>query len=58
MKNSTKIVGAVILLLTGVLQIGPVQDIVVAFIASHPAIAAAVAGLSSILALLHKPAQS
>jgi hypothetical protein len=55
MKDSTKIILAIIAGIASILQIPSIQTAVVASIASHPAIAAGLAGLSTILAILHQP---
>lgn len=55
MKNTTKVISAVLVLVTGLLQIPDIQHTVVQVIASHPAITLSLAGLSNILTLLHTP---
>ena len=55
MKSSTKIVAAVIALITGVLQIPSIQAAVVAFLSGHPAWTVALTGVAGILALIHVP---
>jgi hypothetical protein len=55
MSNVTKIIAAVVALVTLVLQSDAAQAVVGGFIGSHPNIAAIVAGIAAILALVHKP---
>lgn len=57
MKNITKYLIAAVSALTLFLQSGFGQSVVGGLIASHPKVAAFVVGLSSILALIHKPAE-
>ena len=58
MKNATKLIAAVVALVTFALQSQAVQDVVGGFISSHPNAAAIVAGVSAILALVHQPTKS
>lgn len=55
MKSSTKVVSAIIALLTAVVQISSIQHAILSFVAAHPAVSLVLTGLSSILALLHVP---
>lgn len=55
MKNATKVVAAVIALLTAVVQIPSIQEGLVHFIVSHPAVSLALGGISGLLALIHNP---
>jgi hypothetical protein len=55
MKNSTKIIGAVIALLTSLLGIPSVQAAVTSFLGTHPVVSAVIAAVTAILALLHNP---
>lgn len=55
MKNLTKIVAALVALLTMLLQNSAVQGAVGTFITAHPNLAALVGGLAAILALIHQP---
>ena len=55
MKNSTKVVAAVVGLLTVVLQSASAQQYVSGYIGAHPNISAFIAGVGAILALIHKP---
>jgi ABC-type uncharacterized transport system YnjBCD permease subunit len=55
MKNVTKILLAVVAAVTTTLQVPAVHNLVIAAIASHPDLAALVAGVSAVLALLHEP---
>ena len=55
MKNSTKIVAAIIAGVTAVLQVQPVQQWLGHELGLHPAVSALVAGLSAIFALIHNP---
>lgn len=58
MKNTTKVVGAIFVFLTGLLQVPDIQHAVVNTVNTHPAIAAGVAGLTAILSLIHDPKNS
>ncbi len=55
MKDATKVIVAIVALITGILQIPSINAAIVAAITAHPAIAAGLAGLSTVLALLHDP---
>lgn len=55
MKDSTKVVAAVIALLTAIVQFSSVQTAIVSFLTAHPAVALSVTGLSALLALIHNP---
>lgn len=55
MKNSTKIVAAVIALLTAIVQVPDVQAAIAHFIALHPAAATLLGGASALIALIHNP---
>lgn len=58
MKNATKVIGAIIGLLTFVVQIDSVQHAIVSFITTHPAVALALTGISGLIALVHNPKAS
>lgn len=55
MKDSTKVIVAIVGLLTTVVQLPSIQLAVTHFISTHAAVAAIVAGIATILALLHVP---
>lgn len=55
MKNSTKVIVAIIGLLTSAAEYKPVQDAVAHFLASHTTVALIVGGLAAVLATLHVP---
>lgn len=55
MKNSTKVFVTIVGLLTALMQIPSVQMAVAGLISAHPAVASIIAGVSSILALVHQP---
>lgn len=55
MKNSTKVIAAIVALVTGIVQLPIVQESVVAFLAAHPTVSSLVVGIASVLALIHKP---
>ncbi len=55
MKNITMIVGSVITLITGVLQVPSIQHATIAYVNSHPTASLLVAGIGSVIALLHNP---
>lgn len=55
MKNSTKVVTAVVALLTAVLQLPAVQTAFLSLVHMHPVVATILGGLSTIVALLHVP---
>lgn len=56
MKNSTKIASAIVAALTAIITASPdIQHAIASAIASHPALAAILTGISSMLALLHDP---
>ncbi len=55
MKDATKVILAIVGLLTGILQIPSIQAAVVAAITAHPAVAAVIGGISAVLAVLHVP---
>lgn len=57
MKNTTKVVAAIIALITGIVQVPGIQQVIVHQIDVHPAVAAGVAGLSSILAIVYQPSK-
>jgi len=55
MKNSTKIVAAIIALASGLAETPSIQHAVMTYITVHPAVALGCTGLASILALFHTP---
>lgn len=55
MKNSTKVLTAIVGLVTAVLQVPSVQHAVFAYAAAHPVVTTILSALSTILALLHVP---
>lgn len=55
MKNSTKIVTALIALVTGIVEIPSIQHAITSYITLHPAVALSATGIASIVALLHTP---
>lgn len=58
MKNTTKIVGAIFVLLTGLLEDKQIQHAVLLFIMAHPSVSIAVSGIASLANLLHNPQQN
>jgi Ca2+/Na+ antiporter len=56
MKNATKIIGAVVGTFVAIVTASPdIQHAIAGAVSAHPAIAALVAGLSTILSLVHDP---
>lgn len=58
MKNTTKVVAAIVSLITMIGTMPDVQHAVAAFYTAHPIVAAIVAGISTVLALFHNPQAS
>ena len=55
MKNSTKIVGAIVGFSTLFLGLHPVQVALTAFLSAHPLVSTVIAAISTLLALVHNP---
>jgi hypothetical protein len=55
LKGVTKIAGAIIAVLTAILQVPVVRDGVLAFFTAHPTVSSLLGGLTAILTLLHVP---
>ena len=55
MKNVTKILLAVVAAVTAMLQVPGIHNLAITAVAAHPNAAALVAGISTVLALLHDP---
>ena len=55
MKNSTKIVSAVVALLTGLLMNPVIQNSVMQFVSHYPVLSIIVTGVTTIGSLLHQP---
>jgi hypothetical protein len=55
MKNVTKVVAAVVALLTAVLQVPTVQHDIGLALTAHPNVAAIIAGITAIGMLIHNP---
>ena len=55
MKNTTKVIAAILAALTGIVQIPVVQSALIAFVQAHPALSLGLGGISALLALLHVP---
>lgn len=58
MTKTTKLIIAIIGVVTAILQTPAIQTQIIGLVAQHPSAASIIAALSSILALIHQPSKS